>query len=276
MNKDFNLLDERSSRLLMIFICLLFSVLFVNIFVPFNINRWISDSGLVKFFRLSSYGFIVALVFLFTQFPLRRWAGISHFKIKTYILWLAIEISLISLVYIFLYGNPLGNFMNDFIFSLKYTTLGILIPYSFSLIFLYYRKQRLEIASLHARIGKTNLIKLVPFEDENRRVKLSVAPRDLLMLESTDNYLSVYFINEGKLHRTLIRNNLKRIEESIPPGMLLRCHRSHMINMMNIEYVERQGKKMMIKLRFLDDPVSVSKKYQSRLNEYLQRSHAWE
>ncbi len=90
---------------------------FMNLFRPWNIGRWYSDSGFIQFLRLSSYGVVVALVLLFTQFPLRKIFRQQEFKLKTYILWFVIEISLISFVYIFMYGNPIGN-LRLYIFAL--------------------------------------------------------------------------------------------------------------------------------------------------------------
>lgn len=267
LNKDFDLLDNRKDRLLMIVICLAFSVLFINIFVPFNINRWTSDSGIILFLRLSSYGVIVSGVFLFTQFPLRKWFGILHFKIKTYILWILIELSLISLVYIFLYGNPVGNFLNDFTFSIKYTFLGILIPYVFSLLYIYYQKQKSEIKTLNTKIKFPDKTKLTTFKDENENVKFSVVNSDLLFLESTDNYVTVYYLNNGKVHRNLIRNTLKRLEDNNLPKNLIRCHRSYIVNIQNIEFVRKARKNLQIKLKNYNTLLSVSQKYKPAFQE---------
>ncbi|MBE0653097.1 MAG: LytTR family transcriptional regulator [Bacteroidales bacterium] len=267
LNEDFDLLDNRKDRLLMIVICLAFSVLFINIFVPFNINRWTSDSGIIQFLRLSSYGVIVSGVFLFTQFPLRKWFGILHFKIKTYILWILIELSLISLVYIFLYGNPVGNFLNDFTFSIKYTFLGILIPYVFSLLCIYYQKQKSEIKTLNTKIKFPDKTKLTTFKDENENVKFSVVNSDLLFLESTDNYVTVYYLNNGKIHRNLIRNTLKRLEDNNLPNNLIRCHRSYIVNIQNIEFVRKAKKTLQIKLKNYNTLLSVSQKYKHAFQE---------
>ncbi len=99
LNNRFSLLDKKADRYLLIVVVFVFSVVFLNIFQPFNIARWYSDSGFIQFLRLSSYGFVIGIVFLFTQFPLRKIFKVENFKIKSYLLWLAIEIALINLVY---------------------------------------------------------------------------------------------------------------------------------------------------------------------------------
>lgn len=269
LNKEFTLLDKKSDRYFLIVTCLVFSILFINIFVPFNINRWYSDSGFIQFLRLSSYGFVIALVILFTQFPLRKIMHLQTFKIKSYILWLGIEIILISLVYIFLYGNPLGNFLNDFIFSLKYTLLGICLPYSFALLIIYYKNQRSEILQLKDKINQPDQKHLISFKDEYGKIKFSLQATDLLLLESTDNYVSLYFLSGGKPQRKLIRNTLKNLENTLTDNSIIRCHRSFMVNTRNIEFVQKKGKKLLIKIRGMEKDIPVSEKYSSLFIDFL-------
>lgn len=269
INKDFTLLDNKKDRLLLILIVFIFSIIFLNIFQPFNITRWFSDSGLIQFLRLSSYGFVVALVFLFTQFPLRGIFKKQTFKVKHYLLWLSIEISLISLVYIFLYGNPVGNFINDLLFSIKYTLLGICLPYSFAVLIIYYKNQRAEIELLQKEISKPAKKRLLSFKDENAKIKFSVQTNDLLLLESTDNYVSVYYILENKVQRQLLRNSLKNLEEMLLENSIIRCHRSYMVNSQNIEFVKKDGKKIIIKIKQLDKTIPVSQKYSSLFIDLL-------
>jgi len=269
LNKKFGLLDHKRDRFLLIIIILIFSIFFINVFKPWNIGRWYSDSEFVRFLRLSSYGLIVGLVLLFTQFPLRKIFKVERFSLKTYILWLIIEIAIISLVYIFLYGNPLGNFVNDFLFSLKYTLLGILIPYSFALLVIYYKKHLEQIEELQSRISKPTGKKLLAFKDDKNKIKFSVLTKDLLYIESTDNYVSVFYNLEGKLQRQLLRNTMKNLEEMLQGSPVIRCHRSFMVNSENVAFVKRNGKKIDLKIHIIDKSIPVSEKYLSPFLEFL-------
>lgn len=269
LNNKFTLLDKKSDRYFLVVTCLVFSVLFINIFVPFNINRWYSDSGFIQFLRLSSYGFVVGLVFLFTQFPLRKLFKIETFTIKSYIPWLTLEVILISLVYIFLYGNPLGNFGNDFVFSLKYTLLGTCLPYSFALLIIYYKNQRAEILELKNKVNQPKEKQLLSFKDEYGKIKFSLKSTDLLLLESTDNYVSVYFLSGGKVQRKLVRNTLKNMENALKDYGIIRCHRSYMVNTRNIEFAQKNGKKLLIQLKEMEKDIPVSEKYSPLFFDFL-------
>lgn len=269
LNKKFTLLDNKDDRYLLILVVFIFSVIFLNIFQPFNISRWYSDSGFIQFLRLSSYGFVIAIVFLFTQFPLRKIFDLQEFKVKNYLLWLVIEISLINLVYIFLYGNPIGNFINDLGFSLKYTLLSIWLPYSFAILIVYYKNQREEIKSLKTTVAIPPEKRLVVLKDENGKIKFSVLATDLLVLESTDNYVSVFYILQNKVQRKLLRNSLKNMEEMLKESGIMRCHRSFMVNPANVEFMQKKGKKLNIKIKHFDKSIPVSEKYSSPFLDFL-------
>lgn len=269
LNRPFTLLDSKTDRYLLIGIVFLFSVIFLNVFEPFNIARWYSDSGIIKFLRLSSYGFVIALVFLFTQFPIRRIFKIQNFRFKTWLLWLLTEIVLINLVYIFLYGNPIGNFKNDLMFSAKYTLMSIWLPYSFAVLILYYKKHRKEIEMLKNIHQKQTVSNMVIFKDENGKIRYSFRTADLLLLESTDNYVTVFYMLENKLQRVLIRNSLKTLENELKKNGIIRCHRSFMINPDGIEFMERDGKKFLLKLKNIERKIPVSEKYSSLFLTFL-------
>ncbi len=269
LNKKFSLLDRKEDRYLLIKVVFVFSVVFLNVYEPFNIGRWYSDSGLIKFLRLSSYGFVIAIVFLFTQFPLRRIFKKEQFDYKSYFLWLVIEITLINLIYIILYGNPIGNFINDLGFSLKYTLLSIWLPYSFAILIVYYKNHRAEIDSLKTKVTRPTEKQLIVFKDENGKIKFSVLAKDLLLLESTDNYVSVFYILENKVQRKLLRNTLKNLEEMLKENMIVRCHRSFMVNPANIEFMQKDGKKFNIKIKQLDKAIPVSEKYSTPFLSFL-------
>jgi hypothetical protein len=269
LNNNFSLLDKKSDRFLLILVVFVFSVIFLNIFQPFNIARWYSDSGFIQFLRLSSYGFVIAMVFLFTQFPLRKIFKVHEFKIKNYLLWLLIEIALINLVYIFLYGNPIGNFVNDLGFSLKYTLLSIWLPYSFAILIVYYKNQRDEIASLKSNANKPAEKRSIIFKDENDKIKFSVLSKDVLLLESTDNYVSVFYFIDNKVQRKLLRNSLKNMEEMLKENAIIRCHRSFMVNPAKVEFMQKEGKKLKLKLNHFDKPIPVSEKYSTPFLSFL-------
>ncbi|MDA3821943.1 MAG: LytTR family DNA-binding domain-containing protein [Bacteroidales bacterium] len=199
---------------------------------------------------------------------MRKWFGIAHFKVKTYFLWVLIEIALVSTIYVILFDREPGGFILDYIYSLQYTILGMLIPYIFSLFIIHNRYQRFEIKNLSKNIVK-GYNDLINFKEENQNVKFSIINADLLFLEATDNYVSIYYLNNGDVKRSLIRNTLKALELEQLPENIIRCHRSYMVNLKHIEYVKKNNRSFQIKLKNYDQLLQVSQKYKPAFLEIL-------
>ena len=106
-------------------------------------------------------------------------------------------------------------------------------------------------------------------KDENDKIKFSVQAKDLLMIESTDNYVSVFYILENKVQRQLLRNTLKKLEQSLKENSIVRCHRSFMVNLQNVEFVQKESKKLMIKVRLIEKSIPVSEKYSPLFMDHL-------
>lgn len=50
---------------------------------------------------------------------------------------------------------------------------------------------------------------MIPFYDENGKLKLSIQLDDLLFLEASDNYVSINYIHNQKISKYMVRNTLK-------------------------------------------------------------------
>ena len=93
-------------------------------------------------------------------------------------------------------------------------------------------------------------------------LKFSIKKENLLYLESAENYVNICYLNKGKVSKYLLRDTLKKIEESFSGTEIIRCHRSYMVNFEKVKVIrkDRDG----LKLEF-DNPsvtdIPVSKTY---------------
>ena len=122
---------------------------------------------------------------------------------------------------------------------------------------------------LQIKISQPAEKRLIAFKDDNRKIKFSALSKDILMLESTDNYVSVYYVLENKVQRKLIRNTLKNLENLLGESSIIRSHRSFMVNLENIEFVQQNGKKLIVKVKLMNKRIPVSQKYSSLFLEFL-------
>ena len=81
-------------------------------------------------------------------------------------------------------------------------------------------------------------------------------------MESQDNYIKIFYENNGKLLSYMLRSRTKTIEENLADTSMVRCHRSYMVNVMKINHIRKGGKARYIVLSHDDiKPIPVSKSY---------------
>ena len=147
--------------------------------------------------------------------------------------------------------------------------MSIWLPYSFAILIVYFKNHRAEIESLKSNANKPTEKRLLVFKDENGKIKFSVLAKDLLVLESTDNYISVFYILDNKVQRKLLRNTLKNMEEMLKENSVVRCHRSFMVNIANVEFLQKDYKKFNLKIKHIEKVIPVSEKYSSPFLSFL-------
>lgn len=86
--------------------------------------------------------------------------------------------------------------------------------------------------------------------------------KDLICIQSSDNYVEVFFKEGEKLKTQLIRNKLSVVEEQVPE--LIRTHRSFLVNPIHFKQWKTGNRKLLIQLSEGIE-VPVSKTYQERL-----------
>ena len=81
---------------------------------------------------------------------------------------------------------------------------------------------------------------MIPFYDENGKLRFSVKPDDLLFLEAADNYVFVHYLDQDKKLKFMIRNSMKNILQSIPGNSLIQCHRSYLVNFDKVRIIKKE------------------------------------
>ncbi len=272
-NKKFILLDDKKNRLFLVLFLLIYITIFLNVFVPFDIDTWVPKSFGSKFLHLSGYAVVGSLGIAFSQFVLRKWFHREHFLVRQYIVWVFFELIFLTMILVFLFNNvyDLSSFFEEFQFNLKHTFLITIIPYSIVLLILSLFQSKSELIELKKESKKVVLSnELIKFPDDKGNLKFTMPLRDLLYLESTDNYVYIYYLSHDKLKKELLRNSLKNLEIDFKGTSIIRCHRSYMVNLENLNLVKKTGQKMLIKLNHVPDLIPVSKTYQVAFKEFLQ------
>ena len=94
---------------------------------------------------------------------------------------------------------------------------------------------------------------------------------DFLFVQSDGNYLEVYFLDDEKPQKHLLRNTLVHAEsilqEYFPP--LIRCHRSFIVNLDQIKKVDGNAQGLVLKMKAGEEKVPVSRKYIEEIKSKL-------
>ena len=271
-NQDFSLIDSAKDKAFLVLFTTVYLVLFLNIYRPFNVDYW-AASGDEIVFTLTAFGIIGGLGLAFSQFVLRRLFKMQKFTLNQFLLWLFFEFLIITLIFTIIFSNVTGmsSFFHEFYFNVRLTTLSAIIPYSIALLILALHKNIREVKKLQVQKNKVPLTnEMLKLPDDKGNIKFTFPVKDLLYLESTDNYVLIHYMAGDQIKQEILRNSLKKLEEVLVGFPLKRCHRSYMVNLDNLTMVKKTGQKMTIVLPNVPEVIPVSKTYQNNFKEYLE------
>ena len=100
--------------------------------------------------------------------------------------------------------------------------------------------------------------------DNSGVMRLSVSASNLYYIESDDNYIKVWYLdNKEVLKQYMLRCRLKTVEDSFRDSELVRCHRKYIVNMSKVRVLSREKGGYYLELDSdLIDPIPVTKTYE--------------
>lgn len=264
-----------------VFFILTFSIFFMLLYTPFSMTVWFSVSNIEQFGKTASF-YVVALAILsISKIGMYAIQSKIRFTYPKYILWIIAEVVIIALFYTHFTYVFVPN-VDD---SVWYTmgkafgcvSLIIAIPYSILTLYAAYRAKTEELEMLQYEMSlqpepTASYPSLVNLYDYNGTLKLTISSESLYYMESQDNYVKIYYINQGKLSSYMLRCRTKAIEESLAGTSMVRCHRSYMVNVLKIDNIKKGTKGRQIILNNDEiKPIPVSKSYFKNLVETIEK-----
>jgi len=103
---------------------------------------------------------------------------------------------------------------------------------------------------------------LIHFNDEKGTLRLSIKFHNLYYIESSDNYVNIYYENKGKIARFLLRRSLKSIEDQFVDYPMVRCHRFYIVNINKVKVLRKDKEGLFLDLDYMNLPdLPISKTY---------------
>lgn len=253
----------------------LFISVFLIVFRPFGINNWNSPS---LNFKTAGFGVVTSLILLTRYFIIPKLFPLFE-KTETWTLGLELLTTFISISVIaignFYYLNlivPVSVSHINFLHITAYTFLLGIFPVS-ALICLNYILQ----LNKYLTLASTLPVHMQPYEKnceniwliaENGIDKIGLHLEDLVYIEAEDNYCGLNHYQNGILEKRLLRNTLTNLQNQLQEHTLVRCHRSFMINLNQVEKVigNAQGYRFCIRASTLQVPVG--RKYNQVVGQF--------
>lgn len=256
----------------------LFIGLFMLIFQPFGIT---GSNNLHKAVFCFGYGlvtFVILLIdlylipfFLPSLFENKRWTGLKQ------IIWLVFIIFSIGLGN-FVYTSVLLSFWNlHFFFMFQvYTSVVGIIPIVVltiiqqNILLAQNLKSAQEFNSSLNRKNETQGDEWVCLTADNEKDRFEIELSHLLYIESTGNYIEIFYTKEGKLKSALLRSTLKRTELQLEqyPSMQ-KCHRAFVVNIDKITQVKGNSQGLRLALNDTETEIPVSRNFSKDLKDRI-------
>jgi hypothetical protein len=259
-------LNEKQNIIRLVLFTSLFALVFINTYSPFGADKWYNLTRL-QFFTFSSLTILVGvLVVVISRIIMYHVSKEYSIILWQYLAWIGAEVFSMALAYTLfekvilkdprLFTELLKN-------SATNTALVLLLPYSVLWLYFSWRDKKQQIEKLaDSPSSSDNSRNMVPFYDDKGILKLSVMKENLLYLESAENYVNICYLNKGKVSKYLLRDTLKKMEESFSGTEIVRCHRSYIVNFEKVKVIrkDKDGLKLEFDYPSMTD-IPVSKTY---------------
>ncbi|MBR4951779.1 MAG: LytTR family transcriptional regulator [Alistipes sp.] len=286
-----------------------FSALFMVIYKPFSLAIWFSTSDTLRFSLTILFYVAAVVVLIVSRSMMYALQDRYMMSINRYVLWLMCENVAISLLYTII---TLSLFPEQ---GLSFGTLGtralicvtmiLAIPNAMIMFYAAYRAKceeveaseyqlqklreecrRLELMTKHEKERREEAItqaaaldrspRMINLYDNNNTLRLTISLDSLYYLESEDNYIKVHYKHNDKIATYMLRCRTKSVEEALRDTVMRRCHRSYIVNISKIRFIQDEHRLHFITLD--DDsisPIPLSKSYYESILASLNTMKSW-
>jgi len=108
----------------------------------------------------------------------------------------------------------------------------------------------------------------IPSQNSGEHLDLSL--ENLVYMHSADNYVEVFYLKDGILQSTLLRNTLKAIAAALAVHSdLLRCHKSYLINFSKVTHISGNAQGYRLHLNGVQALIPVSRQQNNNVRGRL-------
>lgn len=253
-----------------------FFYFFIIFFLPFGVNNYNPNHQYTfDFFIEIFYFFIPLLSFSFLNELILRPLIFKEATFKKIIFWSTWTLFILSTV-VFVTYNILGNWHNFSLSSYLEFLIQVPVVLLFPLVgtFFFFRFRSLQSQIEHILTTKELFLdenQLIKFKGQGSKDQITLSLSNFIYGKSQDNYVELYYLENEQLKKFLIRSPLSKLSKSINNAVIVRCHRSYMINLLQVTAVKGGNNEMTLNINHFDTTIPVSKSYQDSTLESLHK-----
>lgn len=252
-------------QLLHMIVLPLFFFAFILIYRPFNVHVLVGGHLYGVHVTMLSTIILLTVIFsrlLYYYLPLKL-------NYTLYIFWCFCEVVIASsFVDLYLWvtlKHPMA-YLDLWFRSFQMVFFTLVIPYSILAISI-----RLYDYSFRAHDRNSGIANRMRFYDSNHNLKLVVTSDTLLYIGAEENYVNIFYTDNGRIKSYVLRSSMKSIDELCLTNGLVRCHRSFYINPSHVKVLRKDKEGIIYAELDAEDvmDIPVSKKYYRNLSEIL-------
>ena len=269
MNKLPDYMFTRKFLFLTVLFIVVFSILFLQLYSPFSSTYWFTLRESYKLIGTATmYSF--SILFLISGkvllMDLSRRYGVGVWGL---ILYSLAEVFMVSVIYIAvtLLVQQDNVTLKDLVPRAVFCIFLILvIPYIIAYLYGYAHGLKVQSGDNPSKPQGTLIVSI---HDNKGNIKLSLRIMDILYAVSEDNYVKVFYEQDGTVRNSMVRTTAKNIEEDLE-GHITRCHRSYLINIAKVKFFNNDRDNLYV---ILDqdgiNPIPVSRSYRDTIASLL-------
>ncbi len=292
LRQPFSYINTSKRKWIYIVSAAVFVHFFLIVFQPYGISEEMHNpinNTVNKFLFFFSIGISTFLGLTLSQFVFRPLLKFETVSIKKYIGWVFIEtliLTLISFGFSFIIpdlGDDFESELNIY-FQLKNyfrAFIVLLFPLFGTIIYVLIQELTYEVNELDEQLKKyhetfniSEKETQLKIKDENNNLDLSIALKDFLYAESSNQYVVVHYLKSGNQQKHILRNRLKNFLNQNDYVSIKQSHRSFAVNLLNVKYMSRINSKEFLIIDSVPTvKIPVSKSYVKEIkNEIIQHN----
>ena len=274
--KNFSFYDTIKYKIILSFSISIFFYCFIIFFLPFGVNNYNPNHQYTFVFFLEIfYFFVPILCFSLLNEVILRPIIFKEVSFNKIILWSIWTLFLLSTV-VFITYNILGNWHNFKLSSYLEFLIQVPVVLLFPIVgvFFFFKYRSLQYQIDYILTTKEKFLdenQLIEFKGQGSKDQITLSLVNFLYGKSQDNYVELYYLEKEQLKKFLIRSPLSNLSKSINNLVIVRCHRSYIVNLLQVTAVKGGNHEITLNIDPFDSTIPVSKSCQDSTLETLHK-----